>query len=64
MKDTYRYFIHAYEDAKWKRPLTHRHGGTTVLTDRAGALGRAELLANEFPLPSVLEVDVDPPIGE
>jgi hypothetical protein len=23
--------------------------GTTVLTDRAGALGRAELLAKEFP---------------
>ena len=27
MKDTYRYFIHAYEDAKWKRPLNHQHGG-------------------------------------
>jgi hypothetical protein len=49
MKDTYHYFIHDYEDAKWKRPLNHRHGGTTVLTDRAGALGRAELLAKEFP---------------
>jgi hypothetical protein len=49
MKDTYRYFIHDYEDAKWKRLLNHRHGGTTVLTDRAGALGRAELLAKDFP---------------
>jgi hypothetical protein len=49
MKDTYRYFIHAYEDAKWKRPLNHQHGGTTVLTDRARALGRAKELAKEFP---------------
>ena len=49
MKDTYPYFIHAYEDAKWKRPLNHQHGGTTVLTDRARALGQAELLAKEFP---------------
>jgi hypothetical protein len=49
MKDTYRYFIHAYEDAKWKRPLDHEYGGTTVLTDRAGVLGRAEELAKEFP---------------
>ncbi len=46
MKDTYRYFIHAYKDARWKRPLNHQHGGTT---DRARALGRAELLAKEFP---------------
>jgi hypothetical protein len=49
MKDTYCYVTHAYEDAKWKRPLNHQHGGTTVLADRARALGRAELLAKEFP---------------
>jgi hypothetical protein len=49
MKDTYRYVIHAYEDVRQKRPLNHQHGGTTILTDRAKALGRAELLAKEFP---------------
>ena len=49
MKDTYRYVIHAYEDVRQKRPLDHQHGGTTILTDRAKALGRAELLAKEFP---------------
>jgi hypothetical protein len=45
----YRYYIHAYEDARQKRPMKHKHGGTTVLTDGAEALGRAELLAKEFP---------------
>jgi hypothetical protein len=49
MKDTYRYVIHAYEDARQKRPIKHEHGGTTVLTDGAEALGRAEELAREFP---------------
>jgi hypothetical protein len=49
MKDTHHYVIHAYEDVRWKRPINHRHGGTTVLTDRAEALERAELLAREFP---------------
>ncbi len=29
--------------------MNHEHGGTTVLTDGAEALGRAELLAKEFP---------------
>jgi hypothetical protein len=27
MKDTYRYYIHAYEDARQKRPMKHEHGG-------------------------------------
>jgi hypothetical protein len=49
MPDTYTYVIHAYEDARWKRPLKHQHGGTTVLSDGASALGRAEELAKEFP---------------
>jgi hypothetical protein len=49
MKDTYRYVIHAYEDARQKRPIKHEHGGTTVLTDGADALGRAQELAKEFP---------------
>jgi hypothetical protein len=49
MKDTYRYVIHAYEDVRQKRPMKHEHGGTTVLTDGARALERAELLAKEFP---------------
>jgi hypothetical protein len=48
-KDTYRYLIHAYEDARWKRLISHQHGGsTTVLDDGASALERAELLAREF----------------
>ena len=47
MQDTY--VIHAYEDARWKRPLMHQHGGTTVLSDGASALGRAQELAKEFP---------------
>ena len=46
---TYRYVIHAYEDARQKRPMKHEHGGTTVLTDGYEALGRAEELAREFP---------------
>jgi hypothetical protein len=49
MKGTYRYVIHAYEDARQKRPMKHEHGGTTLLTDGAEALGRAELLAKVFP---------------
>jgi hypothetical protein len=32
-----------------KRPIKHEHGGTTVLTDGAEALGRAEELARELP---------------
>ena len=47
MKDTYRYYILAYEDARRMRPIKHEHGGTTVLTDGAEALGRAELLASD-----------------
>jgi hypothetical protein len=27
MKVTYSYVLHAYEDARWKRPLKHQHGG-------------------------------------
>ncbi len=49
IEDTYNYFVHAYQDAKWKRPMNHEYGGTTVLTDGAEALGRAEELAKEFP---------------
>ena len=49
MQDTYRYVIHAYEDARQKRPIKHEHGGTTVLTCGAEALGRAKELAKEFP---------------
>jgi hypothetical protein len=43
MEGAYRYVIHAYEDARQKRPMKHEHGGTTVLTDGAEALGRAEV---------------------
>ena len=46
---TYRYVIHAYEDARQQRPMKHEHGGTTVLADGAEALGRAEMLTKEFP---------------
>ncbi len=46
---TYRYVIHAYEDARQKRPIKQQHGGTTVLTDGDQALRRAEELAREFP---------------
>jgi hypothetical protein len=48
MQDTYRYYILAYEDARQKRPIKHEYGGTTVLTDGAEALGRAEVLAKEY----------------
>ena len=27
MKDSYRYVIHAYEDARQKRPMKHEQGG-------------------------------------
>jgi hypothetical protein len=49
VKETYRYVIHAYEDARQKRPIEHEHGGTTVLTEGAEALRRAQELAREFP---------------
>ena len=49
MEGTYRYVIHSYEDARQKRPMKHEHGGTTILAVGAEALGRAELLAREFP---------------
>jgi hypothetical protein len=49
VKDSYRYYILAYEDARRRRPIKHEHGGTTVLTDGAEALGRAEVLAREYP---------------
>jgi hypothetical protein len=49
MRGTYRYVIHAYEDARQKRPMKHEHGGTTVLAHGAEALERAELLAKRFP---------------
>ena len=48
MKYAYRYVIHAYEDARQRRPIKHKYGGTTVLTDGAEALARAEELAREF----------------
>jgi hypothetical protein len=49
MKGTHRYYILAFEDARQKRPIKHEYGGTTVLTDGAEALGRAEVLAEEYP---------------
>jgi len=49
MQDAYRYYILAYEDARQKRPIKHEQGGTTVLTSGAEAIGRAEVLAKEFP---------------
>jgi hypothetical protein len=49
MKDTYRYYVLAYEDARQKRPIKHEYGGTTVLTEGTEALGRAESLARECP---------------
>ena len=49
MKVPYRYVIHAYEDVRQKRPIDHQHGGTTILTDGAEALARAEELARKFP---------------
>lgn len=48
-KTPYRYYILAYEDARQKRPIKHEHGGTIVLTSGAEAIGRAEVLAKEFP---------------
>jgi hypothetical protein len=33
MKDAYRYYVLAYEDACHKRPIKHEHGGTTVTTE-------------------------------
>ena len=49
MKDTYRYYILAYEDARQKRPIKHEYGGPTLLTEGRQALGRAESLARECP---------------
>ena len=40
MKDTYNHVIHAYEGVRWKRPLNHQHGGTTVINDGASGVGR------------------------
>jgi hypothetical protein len=48
MKDTYRYYILAYEDAHQKRPIRHEYGGPTVLTEGTEALGRAESLAKAY----------------
>ena len=41
MQETYRYVIHAYEDAPEAPHETSARGGTTVLTDGPKALGRA-----------------------
>ena len=49
MKEICRFYILAYEDARHKRPIRHECGGTTVLTDGAEALGRAEEPAAEYP---------------
>ena len=49
MKDAYRYYVLAYEDARHKRPINHEHGGTTVTTEGPEALRRAEALAREYP---------------
>jgi hypothetical protein len=49
MKETYRYVIHAYEDVRQRRAIKHEHGGTSILTDGAEALRRAEALARAFP---------------
>jgi hypothetical protein len=49
MKDTYRYYILAYEDARQKRPIRHEYDRTTVLTEGTEALGRAESLAKAYP---------------
>jgi hypothetical protein len=43
MKDIYRYYILAYEDARQKRPIKHEYGGTTILTEGA------EAFAQEYP---------------
>ena len=44
----YHYVIHAYEDARQKRPTKHEHGVSTVLTDGAEAPRRAQELPREF----------------
>jgi hypothetical protein len=49
LQDTYRYYILAYEDARQKRPIKHEYGGTTVPTEGAEALRRAESLARAYP---------------
>ena len=49
MKDAYRYYVLAYEDARHKRPIKHEHGGTTVTIEGPEALRRAEALAREYP---------------
>jgi len=49
MKDTYRYYVLAYEDARQKWPIKHEYGGTTVLIEGAEARGRAESLARAYP---------------
>jgi hypothetical protein len=37
VKDAYRYYVLAYEDARHRRPIKHEYGGTTILTDSAEA---------------------------
>ena len=37
MKDAYRYYILAYEDARQKRPIKHEYGGTVTHRRRRGA---------------------------
>jgi len=49
VKDTYRYYILAYEDARQKRPIKREYGGPTLLTEGTQALGRAESPARECP---------------
>jgi hypothetical protein len=43
MKDTYRYIIHAYKNAKWKRPLNHQLEGppsSPTAPWRSGSYGK------------------------
>ena len=49
MKDIYRYYVLAYEDARQRRPIKHEYGVTTVLTEGTEAHGRAESLAKAYP---------------
>jgi hypothetical protein len=49
MKGTYRYYILAYEATRHKQPIKHQYGGTTVLTEGAEAIERAESLAKAYP---------------
>jgi len=49
MEDAFRYYVLAYAAARRKRPIMHEHGATTVTSDGAEALGRAEALAKEYP---------------